>query len=275
MKRTKKGFSIIVSAFSILLILASSISATFAWFTASRKVDVLANGFEVTLPPHQEASFYYLNKNYNETLNEYSGYEVQKLSDAEKIAYTKVEDKTTQESPTSTKDIWPNHQLTYAIVFTPYKTGNYTFRLNEWDEDVSKTKIVKDKKTGLRLSYAIDMFAQIYDYDGDFSESKEFLADSTLETQFTSTPDKVADQQKDFVTCEVKDTTKTKVIFFTILFSNASSTYYEKVTTSTENDSSSSNIEYYVQNDDSSEESNCYEGLKFYVKKFELVAPQS
>ncbi len=275
MKRTNKGFSIIVSAFSILLILASSISATFAWFTASRKVDVLANGFEVTLPPHQEASFYYLNKNYNETLEEYSGYEVQKLSVSEKTAYTKVEEKKTKESPTSTKDIWPNHQLTYAIVFTPYKTGNYTFRLNEWDEDVSKTKIVKDKNTGLRLSYAIDMFAQIYDYDENFSKSKDFLADSTLETQFTSTPDKVADQQKDFVTCEVKDTTKTKVIFFTILFSNASSTYYEKVTTSTENDSSSSNIEYYVQNDDSSEESNCYEGLKFYVKKFELVAPQS
>lgn len=274
MKRTKKGFSIIVSAFSILLILASSISATFAWFTASRKVDVLANGFEVTLPPHQEASFYYLNKNYNQTLAEYSGYEVQTLTDEEKIAYTKV-DKTTKESPTSTKDIWPNHQLTYAIVFTPYKTGNYTFRLNEWDEDVSETKIVKDKKTGLRLSYAIDMFAQIYDYDGDFSKSKEFLADTTLQTQFTSTPDKVADQRKDFVTCDVEDTTKTKVIFFTILFSNASSTYYEKDTTSTENDSSSSNIEYYVQKDDSSEESNCYEGLKFYVKKFELVAPQS
>ncbi len=275
MKRTNKGFSIIVSAFSILLILASSISATFAWFTASRKVDVLANGFEVTLPPHQEASFYYLNKNYNETLEEYSGYEVQKLSVSEKTAYTKVEEKKTKESPTCTKDIWPNHQLTYAIVFTPYKTGNYTFRLNEWYEDVSKTKIVKEKNTGLRLSYAIDMFAQIYDYDGDFSESKEFLADSTLETKFTSTPDNVAGQRTDFVTCEVGDTTKTKVIFFTILFSNASSTYYEKETTSTVNDSSSSNIEYYVQKDDSSEESNCYEGLKFYVKKFELVAPQS
>ncbi len=276
MKRSKKGFTAIVSACSVFLIIASSISATFAWFTAKRNVEVLANGFEVTLPPHQEASFYYLNANYNTTLQEYSGYEVQNLSDEMKSAYTKIEDARTEKKPTSTQYIWPNHQLTYAIVFTPYKTGNYTFRLNAWSEDVSDTKIVKDKNVGLRLSYAIDMFAQIYDYDEYFSKSKDFLDDANLQSKFVSTPDKVAEQKIDFFTQKIDDTSKTKVIFFTVLFSNASSTFYEKDSSSTGTDSSrTSNVEYYVQKASSTEESNCYEGLKFNVEKFELVAPQS
>ncbi len=274
MKRSKKGFTVIVSACSIFLIIASSISATFAWFTAKRNVDVLASGFEVTLPPHQEASFYYLNANYNTNLNEYSGYEVQKLSDKAKSGYTKIEDATTTQKPTSTQYIWPNHQLTYAIVFAPYKTGNYTFRLNAWSEDVSKTKIVKDKNVGLRLSYAIDMYAQIYDYDESFSKSKDFLSDSTLQSKFTSTPDQVAEQKIDFFSEKIEDTSNAKVIFFTVLFSNASSTFYEKDSSSIGTDSSS-NVEYYVQKNSSTEESNCYEGLKFNVEKFELVAPQS
>ncbi len=275
MKKSRKGFSIIVSAFSIVLILASSVSATFAWFTANRKVEVFANGFEVTLPPHQEGTFYYLNANYNLILEEYSGYEVLGLTDDEKKAYTKVEDATTKVKPTSTNYLWPNHQLTYALVFTPYMAGTYTFRLNSWQEEVSKTKIVKDKNKELRLSYAIDMFANMYDYDESFSKSAEFLADSTLQTQFTSTPDKVEEQQKDFLTYEIEDTSKAKVIFFTILFSNAPSTFYEKDTSINTDASSNGDIEYYVQNNSSSEESDCYEGLNFQVKKFELVAPQS
>ena len=113
----------IISAFlTLIMTIITIISSTMAWFTASRKVNATMNGFEVTLPPSQKADLYYLNKNYNSNLNLYSGYEKEKLTNEEKRAFTKISDsdnKTEQLSPTSTSSLWPNSQLTFALVFTP------------------------------------------------------------------------------------------------------------------------------------------------------------
>ena len=121
MKQTSNK-CIIFAFLTLIMTIITIISSTMAWFTASRKVNATMNGFEVTLPPSQKADLYYLNKNYNSNLNLYSGYEKEKLTNEEKRAFTKISDsdnKTEQLSPTSTSSLWPNSQLTFALVFTP------------------------------------------------------------------------------------------------------------------------------------------------------------
>lgn len=251
---------------SIIMALACGITGTIAWFHAQRQVEVLASGFEVSLPPHQEADFYYMNCNYNRILSNYSGYELSLLNDEEKTSFTKIDEKSTS-SPTSTKYLWPNHQLTYAVVFTPFRTGSFSFEISSWTSEESKDKLIAENK-GIRLSWAIKMYVGLYDYDDNFSSATKFLSlksttDESLSNGFKSSYKDESDLlNQTLLSFNADDLNQKKVLYFTILFSNEKSTYFSKK----EN--------YYEQDDDSLEESNCYENLTFEVNKFILKAPE-
>ncbi len=260
MKHTKVA-KILSSSALILLTLLASVSSTLAWFATRRNVTAQADGFQVTLPESQKATLYYHSKNYSESLKAYSGFEVAQLQEDEMSSFVKYDESDPKEpSPTSTEYLWPNHQLTYALVFTPIRTGTFTFDLSSWVSEGSKDKLINEN-TPIRLSYAIDIYAEAY-VDTGFSKAKEFFQEK--DDKFQDSPDSHATGNVNILKYDVTDTTSQVILYFSILFSNDSFTYYAK----------SNDETYYKQDPASPEQSNCYEGLHFNARSFSLHAPE-
>lgn len=261
MIKNHKVANILFSSALILLTLLASVCSSLAWFATRRNVSAQADGFQVTLPESQKATLYYHSKNYSESLEAYSGFEVAQLQETEMSSFKEYdENKSKNPSPTSTKFLWPNHQLTYALVFTPIRTGTFTFDLSSWESEGSKDKLI-NQTTPIRLSYAIDIYAKAYK-DTDFSEAKDFFQDK--EDWFNDSPDSPASKNVNILKYVVTDTTKEVTLYFSILFSNDPSTYYAKPKDET----------YYKNDKNSPEQSDCYEGLQFNAKSFSLHAPE-
>ena len=261
MKLEKISNKLIRTALLSLLSLSSGVTGTLAWFTANRKVSIEAGSFEVVTPEGQEATLYYHSLNYNESLKQYAGFEKSSLND--NYSSFNVVDENNTPSPTSTLYLWPNFQLTYALVFTPIKVGTFSFKLKSWNSEQSKDKYVSEGK-GIRLSWAINMYAYICEDDTTFSNAEEYFNSHETSSFFSSKQDDLSDDlEQGNITYEVSDISKSVVVYFTIEFSNDSSTYYEK----------NSSDDYWSQNDNSSTQSMCYENLKFNVEKFVLDIP--
>lgn len=261
MIKNHKVANILFSSALILLTLLASVSSTLAWFATRRNVSVQADGFQVTLPESQKATLYYHSKNYSKSLNAYSGFEVAQLQENEMSSFKEYdENKSKNPSPTSTKFLWPNHQLTYALVFTPIRTGTFTFDLSSWESVGNNDKLI-DEATPIRLSYAIDIYAMAYE-DATFSKAKDFFQNK--DDKFKDSPVSRASEKVNILTYDVTDTTKKVTLYFSILFSNHPSTYYAKPKDET----------YYQNDPNSPEQSDCYEGLQFNAKSFSLHAPE-
>lgn len=261
MIKNHKVANILFSSALILLTLLASVSSTLAWFATRRNVSVQADGFQVTLPESQKATLYYHAKNYSESLNAYSGFEVAQFQEIEMSSFKEYdENKSKNPSPTSTQFLWPNHQLTYALVFTPIRTGTFTFDLSSWESDGSEDKLI-DPITPIRLSYAIDIYAMAYE-DTGFSKAKDFFQNK--DDKFKDSPNNPALNTINIFTYNVTNTTKEVTLYFSILFSNNPSTYYAKPKDGT----------YYKNDPNSPEQSDCYEGLQFNAKSFSLHAPE-
>lgn len=262
MIKNHKVANILFSSALILLTLLASVSSTLAWFATRRNVSVQADGFQVTLPESQKATLYYHAKNYSKSLNAYSGFEVAQLNENEISSFEKYDETVSKEvSPTSTKFLWPNHQLTYALVFTPIRTGRFTFDLSSWESVGSEYKLI-NPITPIRLSYAIDIYAMAY-ADTGFSKAKDFFQNK--DDKFKDSPNSPAPEKvNNLTTYDVTDTTKKVTLYFSILFSNNPSTYYAKP----------KDEPYYKNDPNSPEQSDCYEGLQFNAKSFSLHAPE-
>ncbi len=265
MIKNHKVANILFSSALILLTLLASVSSTLAWFATRRNVSVQADGFQVTLPESQKATLYYHSKNYSESLKAYSGFEVAQLEEDEISSFVEYDETVSKEaSPTSTQYLWPNHQLTYALVFTPIRTGTFTFDLSAWESVGSKYKLI-NQTTPIRLSYAIDIYAQAYakaNEDATFSKAMNFFQNK--DDKFKDSPVSRASEKVNILTFDVTDTTKEVTLYFSILFSNDPSTYYAKPKDET----------YYTNDRNSPEQSDCYEGLQFNAKSFSLHAPE-
>lgn len=262
--KSKLSKKLVTTGLLSLLSLSSGITGTLAWFTANRQVSVEAGSFEVVTPEGQEADLYYHNLNFNETLQQYAGFEKASLNDENYSSFTKIdEDSSLTPSPVSTNYLWPNFQLTYALVFTPIRKGTFSFKLKSWKSEASTNKFVSNDK-GIRLSWAINMYAYIYEDNTNFSNAKDYFNNHENTSFFSSKQNDKSDiSEQGNITVDVSDNTKSYVVYFSVEFSNDSSTYYEK------NESD----EYWSQSSTSSTQSMCYEGLTFNVEKFVLDIP--
>lgn len=261
----KSSYTIVTSLLLSVSILLVAVTGTMAWFTSNRKVSVEAGSFEVTVPDGQDAELYYHSLNYNSTLKAYSGFEKSSLNNENYKKFSLVDGSNTP-SPTTTQYLWPNFQLTYAFVFTPKRTGNYSFSIKSWSSEESKDKFVSDGK-GIRLSWAIRMYAYICEDDTTFSKAETYFTDYQKKSFFSSlatdTSDTMIQGRTSDLSYTVNDTSKSVVVYFSVEFSNDSSTYYEKNETTA----------FWSQSNTASSQSACYENLTFKAEKFEVDIP--
>lgn len=263
----------------IAAISLGTVSATFAWFINRRTAVVSAEGFQVVLPEAQKVDFYRQKHNFIDSENKYSGFEKEKLAPEEKKSFEKIGGGESNQFTDSTEKLWPNHQICYAMVFKPIRDGDFTFSLTDYVSKPSTEKLLKNGN-GLSLSFAIDLFAKAYEYDGTFTSKDDVIlpsANSFFSTQgSTDNVDKNEDlfkvdenspniQPNPYTFTVSKE--KNYVLYFSILFSNDSSTYYSEVTEGNET--------YYKKDPNSISQSNCYEGLTFSADKFTLKAPEA
>lgn len=265
----------------IAAISLGTVSATFAWFINRRTAVVSAEGFQVVLPEAQKVAFY--RQKYNNFIdsgkNCSGGFEKEKLGVEKRQSFIQIDVEESNQFSDSTKNLWPNHQICYAMVFKPIRDGDFTFSLTDYVSKPSTEKFLKNGK-GLSLSFAIDLFAKAYEYDGTFTSKVDVIlpsANSFFSTQgSTDNVDKNEDlfkvdenspniQPNPYTFTVSKE--KNYVLYFSILFSNDSSTYYSEVTEGNET--------YYKKDPNSISQSNCYEGLTFSADKFTLKAPEA
>ena len=254
----------------IAAISLGTVSATFAWFINRRTAVVTAEGFQVVLPEAQKVDFYRQKHNFIDSENKYSGFEKEKLGEEERQSFIKIDVEESNQFSDSTKNLWPNHQICYAMVFTPIREGTFSFSLTSFTSAPSEDKLLNDSKKGLSLSFAIDLYAKAYEYDEKFTTandffSKQFTKDNPDLFQVDESSSNI--QSYSFNVANVASKEKKYVLYFSILFSNNSSTYYSEVT--------EGNKTYYKRNPDSISQSNCYEGLTFSADKFTLKAPEA
>lgn len=245
----------------LTLTLFTLVSSTLAWFTTMRNVEVTTDGFQIALPPSQEAKLYFLTRNYNRTLGLYSGYEEKRLTDEEKTQFEEVKTDTTKPSPTLTSNLWPESALTYALVFTPYRTGTFTFDITSWKSPESEEKKVSQDK-GIRLSWTIGIYtAVITKHSPDFKEAIGCF--DNVKDSFSSSYEKEGSQNQNLIEFKAENTTDEIALYFSIRFKDDKEAYYSYDETSG----------YYNKDPDSIHESNCYENLSFIAERFELIPP--
>lgn len=265
----------------IAAISLGTVSATFAWFINRRTAVVTAEGFQVVLPEAQKVDFYrqkhnFIDSEMNDPKKNY-GFEKEKLKEEEKKEFKKIDVGKSNQVSDPTGKLWPNHQICYAMVFTPIRDGNFTFSLTSYVSKPSTEKFLQNGR-GLSLSFAIDLFAQAYKYDGTFPIKGDVTllllpsANSFFSTQSTNdNPDlfRVDENNSSNIQSYSFEARKEQkyVLYFSILFSNDSSTYYSEVT--------NGNKTYYQREPESISQSNCYEGLSFRADKFTLTAPEA
>ena len=283
-KRAK--FKIITATAITIFTLASTFTATIAWFEANMRLNVAAGNFTVVGPDQVSFDLYYLssftdaedhtkNGNYNPNINYFSGYETA----YEDATFTKVNflngSVTNSPDPTDIRHLWPAHKLTFAIVV---KTSTIEkFSLIDWGEnegheavDAAKTSVSQY----VRLSWAIDIYGAAYSVSstGDTDEAiatdvstgfSTYFADDSLTDVFTYSESSLAPISPKNVIDVVYDVPVNSsgyrtIVYFTVEFSDAASTHY------TYNEGTG----YYTQDNDG--DSNCYERLFLDKLDFEL-----
>ena len=259
MKKVNK-VSILFPCSLLLFTIGTAVTSTYSWFSTKRRVDAVFSGFQVVLPPSQEAELFWLSDNFNESLKCYSGYQEESLNDEQKKKFIRVEDSKTEASPTSSSKLYPNHRLTYALVFKPLRVGVFKFYLRSWSSTKSDAKKISEDKP-IRLSWAISIFATCLEHKDGFSEAVGCF--DGVSSSFQDSPAKSGDQSQKLTEFEISDSSKEYALYFSIFFQNDPSTYYRK-----------RDDGFYEQDNDSFEQSNCYENLSFLAEKFELVPPE-
>ncbi len=277
-KRTKTGKTIALATFYSVFSMVISFSGTYAWFQAKRSVSAYASSFTVTREKGQEAKLYFYRGNYNGKTKVYSGYDKETTwtdfdsmfvpVDEDAYKSIRAEDgelypSSDTNNPLNTSRIWPGYSLTYALVFTPYKKGNYGLTLTSFDDSSKKESYISlgEGKTARRsLSYAIDRYGSLSDKES----GEAYLSLSSYQDRFDSVPENPIDPKKATTIVSpvlLDDLSKEKVLYFTIRFSNDKSTFYS------ENEKTG----YWEKNPDSPSESNCYENLSFSATSFQMT----
>lgn len=285
----KPKVRIAIATLITIFTLATTFSASFAWFESLNMFNTTAGNFTVFCPEAIGFDLYYLSEfddgegntklgNYNPTIESFSGYEVA----YEDATFTKINYSdghvTNDPNPTNITHLWPAHKLTFAVVITSSEVEK--FSISDWGEnegheadDAAKTSVSQF----VRLSWAIDIYGAAYSVTstGDTDEAiandvatgfRTYYADDTLEDVFEYSEESLAPTSSKPVIDIIesgdmpeKESGHRVIIYFTLEFSNDVNTHY----------SYDEETGYYEQDDYGN--SNCYERLFFDKLDFELA----
>lgn len=169
----------------VLFGLCAVASGTYAWFNSGRTAEVETGAFSIEAPGGASFTLFYLDYfwdtsadtpvadgNYDESVNLNCGYEIERpKASFSPINYdgsgnvTPVADDPTPWDPTEIADLWPAHQLTFAIVLT---SGSFSsFRLTSWTEETSEDAMATPLEGGgenelVHLAWAINLYGRAY-----------------------------------------------------------------------------------------------------------------
>lgn len=191
--RTSKFIRVLILNITFVLFgLCAVASGTYAWFAAGRSASVEAGAFTIAAPEGVSYTLYYLDYfcnnsgaktfdgNFDASVNLNCGYELERDlaqfthvdfdSEGEATAIPVV-DPSTHETigswkPTEIKDLWPAHQLTFALIIDG---GSFAgFNLSSWGEKTVQSPAMaaplgeSGENVNVSISWAINIYGYAY-----------------------------------------------------------------------------------------------------------------
>ena len=264
--------------------LASVFSATYAWFASNTSVTATGMSISAKGPDNIDFHLYYLHHfgsgltrkdgNLNTAFNIYSGY----YSTTANPSFTYVDPNDSTTDPTNVQQLWPAHQLTYALVVTSGKFHN--FILDDWAETRINNTNKISANVDVSLSWAINIYGAAFEFS-TIDENEQTIDEvGIVNSGYTSyvDPNLALTDVFDYAPITESHTSNPSmpvsiassesgseltantivVIYFSILFDNSASTFY----------SYDENDHFYHQ--DNNGDSNCYKGLSISRLSFVL-----
>ena len=282
--KTRSRMKIVGATITAIFSLASVFSATYAWFAANNTVTASGMSISANGPDNIDFHLYYLHHfgsgqtqkdgNLNTAFNIYSGY----YSNASNPSFAYVNPADSSINPTNIEQLWPAHQLTYALVVT---TGKFhSFVLNDWAETRNDNTNKISASVDVSLSWAINIYGAAFEFSTKDENEQDIAEIDIVNSGFASYTDPnltltdvfdyapiteshtanpfmpVSVASNDSISEQTSGTVF--VIYFSILFDNSSSTFY----------SYNEADHFYYQ--DNNGDSNCYKGLSISRLSFVL-----
>lgn len=260
------------------LLLASSALAvtTYAWFATNNVVS--ATGLTVSAKAEDPITvdLYYYNGNFvddpnyaNPTKAPHGYLSANSVTGTFAQNFTAVSGN--NDYQTSSAGLYPGHKLTYAVVVSNPGTSSISidFSITDFDSDPGNAYIDETEDDPILLSYAIDIHCDYCSYTAVNTHMANYMANDYIPA-LTHSSQYDANGAKDMFNVNAANPgqvdllsnvslgTEGMVIFFTVIFSDASSTYYSFVETSNSKN-------YYEKT--TSGDSNCYMSLTFQLKE--------
>lgn len=286
-KRIATRLKIVGATLTAIFSLFSVFTATYAWFSTNKDVNVSGASIKVKALDGIEYNLYYLDYfgikngagykdgNYDTVARSFAGYELATANPVfKKINFNEdgsvIDDPDYNLDPTSINHLWPAHKLTYAIELTS-GTLNF-FNLDSWGEITSPDSVtrINNEDVEICLSWAIDIYGGAYYVTNTGEENvladiatgfTSYVNDNTVEDKFLYSETNMAPAEKpsisvvDSISGDSGDS-KRVILYFSIEFSDDSSTYYTY------------SNPYYTK--DELGNSNCYEKLSLTDLSFKL-----
>ncbi|MEE5995640.1 MAG: hypothetical protein V3G53_03725 [Candidatus Enteromonas sp.] len=260
------------------LLLASSALAvtTYAWFATNHIVS--ATGMTVSAKSQEPLSLqlYYYNGNFaddpnyaNPTKAPHGYLSASSFSGTFASNFTAVSGD--NDYQTSSAGLYPGRKLTYAVVVGNGGDSSLSIgcSITDFDSDPGNSYIAESEDEPILLSYAIDVHCDYCPYNAVNTYVVNYMTNDYIPA-LSHSSQYDANGAKDLFNVNTANPgtidllsnaslgTEGMVIFFTVIFSDASSTYYSYVSTT-------SNKNYYEKT--VSGDSNCYMSLSFQLKE--------
>ena len=288
-KKISAKLKIIGATATALFSLFSLFTGTLAWFASNNTVEATGASVSVKAADGVNFDLYYLhhfeidqstNKdgNYNSIVSAYSGYENAAanavfepihFNDSGVPVDTNDDPLDDADNPTMIDQLWPAHQLTYAIVISSGDASS--FILDSWGE-VTDNNVKTTSNNLVSLSWAINIYggAQFVNSTNsvtdDISTGFATYAAGTLTDKFTYSESSQAPAQHTAIyilsTIGTAQQSQRTILYFSIEFSNNSDTFYAL-------DNVTNGVSYYTKNTGGN--SNCYEKLSLTDLVFKIA----
>jgi len=208
-KRLFHNKTMLVIVFNLAFIifgLGGLATGTMAWFASQTSFATDIGSFSIAAPEGMKYSLFYLHHfipdplepettkdgNYDNVISEFAGYE----TNYEHASFTEIDIDdgvvVDDPNPTSIKDLWPNHKLTFAILITSSLNMN-KLTLKSWGEktlNTSKISSGSEDEDYVHLSWAINIYGKAYSVaktandSADVATGYESYWDETKDNRF-------------------------------------------------------------------------------------------
>lgn len=298
-KGLKNRLKIVSATITVVFTLASTFTATMAWFSSNQQVTASGMTVQIKTPDGVDYDLYYLQTfgtnvdisnnydgNYNPVINKYCGYEIAR-NDPNFVKYNPNLDYTATPNPISIDNLWPNHKMTFALLLTNGEASDFLIKNWQDAEDKPVRHAIKlggditydeeDDSTydQISLSWAINIFGGAYRVSNLDNEENALANEVVVANGFSSPSlyNKGAGLSDCFTYAQGSEALSLPITVSNTIPSsspNSSLVFYFTIEFSNNEDT------FYVLNDgdyyskSTSGNSNCYEGLAFSELVFEL-----